>query len=102
MGERFPVVQGIYIDNELMTLPRVLAAGVKPESSVSNDDLALIAKYGGEACCYNAVPAMLVAAHACRKILAILIPAAVSAPQSLLDDIHYALDQIQRSTSGGK
>ncbi|HEY9792931.1 MAG TPA: hypothetical protein V6D22_21195 [Candidatus Obscuribacterales bacterium] len=87
-GDRFPVVQGIYVDDVLPELPRVVAAGLKPGVRPTADDMELILRYGGEACCYNVVPAMLLAAHAKRRVLAILVPEGTALPDSIARELH--------------
>jgi purine-nucleoside phosphorylase len=73
-GERFPVVQGIYVEEALPELQRVVVAGL--HSSVRPDaaDVELVNKFGATVCCYNVVPAMLVAAHAKSRVLAVVLP----------------------------
>jgi hypothetical protein len=86
-GERFPVVQGIYIDEHLPELPRVIAAGLKSGAKVQPDDAAVLKQLGVGACCYNAVPAMLIAAHARCRILALLVPFGKELPANVLQKI---------------
>lgn len=93
-GTRFPVVQGIYIEDCLSALPHVVAAGLKPGAVPTAEELALIEKYGGGACCYNVVPAMLVAAHACCRVLALLLPEGASLPDNLLKEIHSMIGAV--------
>jgi hypothetical protein len=86
-GDRFPVVQGIYIADQLSELPRVLAAGLKPGVQPAADDTEILKENGISACCYNAVPAMLIAAHARCQILAILLPPGQELPARILKQI---------------
>jgi hypothetical protein len=86
-GERFPVVQGIYIEDQLPEWPRVVAVGLKPGVKPDATDLENIKKFGGDVCCYNMVPTMLVAAHARCQVLGILLPEGMPLPQHLLEKI---------------
>ncbi len=80
IGERFPVVNGIYIfENErlpkaLQSLKRVVVAGLKHEVKTGDKELALIKTMGAEAFCKNVVHTMIVAAHAKKNVLAIVCP----------------------------
>lgn len=73
-GERFPVVQGIYIEDLLPQLPRVVVAGLPQGQVPSKEEVELIKSFGAQACSWNIVPSMLIAAHAKCKVLAILLP----------------------------
>lgn len=86
-GERFPVVQGIYIDDVLPELPKVVVAGLKPELKPSAEDVKLMESFGAQAACYNVVPAMLLTAHARRRMLAILLPEGQSLPEAIFRQI---------------
>jgi hypothetical protein len=77
-GERFPVVQGIYVEDALPELPRVVAAGLVHGVLPSAEDLKLIKDLGAEVTCYNLVQAMLIAAHANCQVLAIVVPDSLS------------------------
>jgi hypothetical protein len=77
-GERFPVVQGIYVEDALPELPRVVAAGLVHGAKPSAEDLKVIKELGAEVTCYNLVPAMLIAAHASCKVLGIVVPERVT------------------------
>jgi hypothetical protein len=72
-GERFPVVQGIYREDALTNLPRVVAAGLVPGTKPTDDDVKTMKELGAEASCYNLVPAMLIAAHAKCKVVGVLV-----------------------------
>jgi hypothetical protein len=50
---------------------------------LKSDDVALLKELGVGACCYNAVPAMLIAAHARCRVLALLVPAGGKLPDAL-------------------
>ncbi len=86
-GERFPVLQGIYVHDALPDLPRVLVAGLKHGIRPDKEETKLITDLGADVCCYNVVPAMIVAAHARCQVLAILIPEGSPLPDSLLQEI---------------
>lgn len=73
-GDRFPVVQGIYMSDFPEGLASGVAAGLKPGVVPEGDDLSFLRSLGVDFCSYNIVPAMLVAAHAGWKVLAIGLP----------------------------
>lgn len=77
-GERFPVVQGVYVEDALTELPRVVVAGVVHDVKPSAEDMKVVRDLGAEVACYNIVPAMIVAAHAKCKVLAVVVPDKVS------------------------
>jgi purine-nucleoside phosphorylase len=72
-GDRFPVVQGVYV-SELADLSSGIAAGLKKGVVPNSDEIAFLRNIGADFCCYNIVPAMLAAAHAGWKVLAIALP----------------------------
>jgi hypothetical protein len=80
IGERFPVVNGIYVcENDqlpkaLQSLKKVVVAGLKDGVKTGDKDLALIKTLGAEAFCKNLVHTMIVAAHAKKSVLAIVVP----------------------------
>lgn len=77
-GERFPVVNGVYLtefgDDVLTRLPRGVAGGLKAGVSVSEEERAKLSALGIDFYCYNLVNTMLVAAHAGWKVVAIVVP----------------------------
>jgi hypothetical protein len=73
-GARFPVVQGVYVEDVLPDLKQVVAAGLKPGLVPTADDQRVIGELGAEVGCYNVVPTMLVCAHAGWRVLALLVP----------------------------
>lgn len=77
-GERFPVVQGIYREDALPQLPRIVAAGVVTGTNPGDDDQRAMKELGADVACYNLVPAMLLAAHAKCKVVGVLVKDAVS------------------------
>lgn len=80
IGERFPVVNGIYVcENEklpkgLQGLKKVVVAGLKEGVKTGEKELELIKSLGAEAFCKNVVHTMIVAAHAKKTVLAIVVP----------------------------
>jgi hypothetical protein len=86
-GERFPVVQGIYVEDALPDLHSVVVAGLHNSVRPDAADLELVNKFGASVCCYNVVPAMLVAAHAKSRVLAVLVPEGQSLPADLATQI---------------
>jgi len=76
IGERFPVIQGIYNadDAERLALETVVVAGLKHGRRLSSDDAEFMHVLGADCYCFNVVPTMLVAAHAGCKVLAIVGP----------------------------
>lgn len=86
-GERFPVVQGIYIEDAMPKVRKVIAAGLKQGAVPNHDESVLLKSLGAEASCYNLVPTMLVAAHSCCKVLGVLVPAGGSLTPELIEEI---------------
>ena len=88
IGQRFPVVNDIYIsaadtmDQEetwamghpMGKLRNGIAAGVKSGLKLSDEELATVHTLGAGLYCYNLVPAMIVAAHAGLKVLGLVVP----------------------------
>jgi hypothetical protein len=74
IGDRFPVIQGIYVDEYFSELPRTILAGLAPGQRPDEEELKLMRHFGADSYSYNAVPAMLVVAHARRKVLALVVP----------------------------
>jgi hypothetical protein len=87
-GERFPIVNGIYLSavemldpkktlplsDPFTKLPSGIAAGLKPDTKPTAAELDLIKTLGADFYCYNLVPAMIVAAHAGLKVFGLLVP----------------------------
>lgn len=86
-GERFPVVQGIYVDDVIPELNPVVIAGLKPGIKPTADEINLLQSFGASVCCYNMVPSMLICAHAKIKVMGIVVPAGQALPKALLDRI---------------
>src|SRR5277367_3583649 len=51
-GERFPAVNDIYLTDLLPGVPLAVAAGLKPGTVPSDDELALIRSLGADVYCY--------------------------------------------------
>jgi hypothetical protein len=86
-GERFPVLQGIYIVDQFQELPKVLLGGLKPGVEVSADDARVLREFGVEAYSYNIAQSMLIAAHARCRMLAVLLPDGQALPDKLSQEI---------------
>jgi purine nucleoside phosphorylase len=100
IGERFPVVQGIYTDCAAeLALDSVVVAGIKHGRSLSVDDASFLHILGADCYCYNVVPTMLVAAHACWKVLAIVGPDNRSWQGPLLEKIYKMKAKVEESVS---
>ncbi|MCC7529391.1 MAG: hypothetical protein IT342_12780, partial [Candidatus Melainabacteria bacterium] len=93
IGERFPVVNGIYVcENDklpraLQSLKKVVVAGLKDGIKTGEKDLALIKTLGAEAFCKNLVHTMIVAAHAKKRVFAIVVPEGKTLSADLLSAI---------------
>jgi hypothetical protein len=78
IGERFPVINGIYVTEFPLPLSpameRGVAVGLKAGLKPSPEELERIYFLGGHFCCYNLVPTMLIAAHAGWRLLAVVGP----------------------------
>ena len=76
-GERFPVVQDIYIYDcaeKVADGGPVVIAGLKHGKSLNAEDADFMHILGADCYCYNTVPTMLVAAHLAWKVLSIVGP----------------------------
>jgi hypothetical protein len=96
-GERFPIVNGIYLSaidmldpnrtlplsDPFSKLPTGIAAGLKANVEPSKEELELIQKLGGDFYCYNLVPTMIVAAHAGLKVFGLLVPPGATIDSSI-------------------
>lgn len=89
IGARFPVINDAYafadgllaagegkLSNcdSLAKLETRVGAGLKPGVVPSDEEIALINSLGADFYCYNLVPATLVAAHAGKKVCALIMP----------------------------
>lgn len=74
IGQRFPVVQGIYYYDAPKGLNTGIVAGLAPEVIPDSDDVKRLRDLGVDACSYNMVSSMLIAAHAGWKVLGIVVP----------------------------
>lgn len=84
-GERFPVVQNIYVDDCLNDLPRAVVAGLKPGVVPDAAAEKQLDSLGADYACYNLVPTMLVAAHARCRVIGVLCPQGKSLPEELIE-----------------
>lgn len=88
IGQRFPVVNNIYVSaadmmdqeetwsigNPLGKLRSGVAAGVKAGQKLNDGQLQTCYSLGANFYCYNLVPTMIVAAHAGLKVLGLVVP----------------------------
>ena len=78
VGDRFPVVNGIYITDcdldVLQSLKTGIVAGLRHGQKASASELEFLYSVGAGFYSYNVVPTMLVAAHAGWKVLAVVGP----------------------------
>jgi len=88
IGERFPVLQGVYISaGALDGLDEVVVAGLKHSRLLDAEDADFMHILGADCYCYNIVPTMIVAAHAGWKVLALVGPDNKSWQQDSLEKI---------------
>jgi hypothetical protein len=73
-GDRFPVINDIYISECGLNLPKGVAVGLRDGIKPSQEEDKKIRELGGSFYCYNLVPTMLVAAHAGWKVIGIVVP----------------------------
>ena len=103
IGERFPVVNDIYLDtkqaNDCLSGVQVadnlesqkVAAGVKPGVVPTDSEIALINKLGGDFYCYNLVPTALIIAHAKKKLVGVILPPKMKPVENLAQLLGGAL-----------
>ncbi|HND06562.1 MAG TPA: hypothetical protein PL012_12825 [Candidatus Obscuribacter sp.] len=98
VGERFPVVNNIYlgaadtmdqeetwaIGNPLGKFATGVAAGLKAGVVPGGEEIKFLRELGVSLYCYNLVPAMLVAAHAGLKVIGIALPQGESLSKDVL------------------
>lgn len=77
-GERFTVVQNIYVepgqlDGCDLKLKPVIVAGLKGDVKPTLDEIEFLKKMDAAAYCYHLIPAMLIAAHAGCRVLGIVV-----------------------------
>lgn len=87
VGDRFPVIQGIYVDDYFPELPRTVLAGLAPGQRPDVEEVKLMKKFGADSYSYNIVPAMLVVAHAKRKLLALVVPEGGSLSPNVVSEL---------------
>lgn len=86
LGQRFPIVQGIYF-NPLEGWPQTVVAGLKDGVRPDAEEGKALEKIGVGACSYNLVPSMLIAAHAGWKVLGVIVPEHGALSESQLTQI---------------
>ncbi len=88
IGQRFPVVNNIYLDasytmdqeetwsmgNPLGKMPTAIVAGLAQGIKPSDAEMEFIKGLGAKLYCYNLVPTMIVAAHAGLKVVGVVLP----------------------------
>lgn len=98
IGERFPVLNGIYqsaadtmdqeetwsMGNPLSKLKVGIAAGVRAGQILDEEELGLVRGLGADFYCHNLVPAMIASAHAGLKVVGILLPEGASLDETLV------------------
>jgi purine-nucleoside phosphorylase len=73
-GERFPILKDTYKSDVLLDLHRGVAVGLKQGVLPTQEEVAMIRFLGGDFCCYNLVPAMIVAGHAGIRVMGVVVP----------------------------
>lgn len=73
LGQRFPIVQGIYF-NPMSGWPQAVVAGLKKGAKPDAEEARALEKIGVGVCAYNLVPSMLIAAHAGWKVFGVIVP----------------------------
>lgn len=86
-GERFPVVQGVYLCGLFPDLREAVVAGLKEGVRANEPELQALRTIGVDACTYNMVPSMLIAAHAGWKVLGIVLSENETLTEELLSKI---------------
>ncbi|HEY9713583.1 MAG TPA: hypothetical protein V6C72_08930 [Chroococcales cyanobacterium] len=90
-GERFPVVNEIYLtewhEGALGKLPQGVLGGLKNGIKPDASEEKLARDLGAEFFSYNLVPTMIVAAHAGYKMVGIVIPRAAEIDKDLADEL---------------
>jgi hypothetical protein len=78
IGERFPVVNNIYVTeftgDALSKLPSGIAGGLKQGVKPAADEAKRLYELGADFFCYNMVQTMVIAAHAGWKVVGVLVP----------------------------
>jgi len=101
VGQRFPVVNNIYLaaadtinqeetwtlGNPLSKLRSGIAAGVRSGQRLTESELALIYKMGAHFYNWNTVPTMIAAAHAGFRVLAIAVPEGLKMDEAIVTSL---------------
>lgn len=74
LGPRFPIVQGIYLNEKVDGCTSGIVAGLKQGTLPSAEDQKVLNDLNVKICSYNLVPSMLIAAHAGWKVFGIVLP----------------------------
>ena len=100
IGQRFPVVQGIYLNAGLKGAASGIVAGLKEGVKPTAEEKEALKGLGVDVCTYNLVPAMLVAAHAGWNVLGIVLPEGKSLTGDQLKEIaDLTAAQLQKAKS---
>jgi purine-nucleoside phosphorylase len=80
-GQRFPVINDIYISepphDRLRALKRGIVGGLKQDVRPSKEEEAKLRSLGAEFFSYNLAQTMIVAGHAGRRVIGLVLPADV-------------------------
>jgi purine-nucleoside phosphorylase len=87
LGERFPIVQGVYFTDCLKGASTGVVAGLKEGVKPTGEEQQTLKELGIDVCSYNLVPAMLIAAHAGWKVLGIILPEGASLSAAQIEEI---------------
>ncbi len=88
IGQRFPIIQGVYFTCCIKGANKGVVAGLKEGVKPTSDDAQILRAIGVDICSYNLVPSMLVAAHAGWKVLGIVLPEGTSLSTSQIQEIN--------------
>lgn len=88
-GERFTVVQNIYVPADLLMkgLKPVVAAGLKGDVRPTKEEIEFLKKMGADCYCYHLIPAMLIAAHASCRVLGIVVAKGSNFDRNVLSNL---------------
>ena len=91
LGQRFPIVQGIYF-NPLEGWSQAIVAGLKDGAKPDAEEAKALEKIGVGVCAYNMVPSMLIAAHAGWKVLGVIVPENASLSESQIAQLNNLVE----------
>ena len=96
-GERFPVINEIYIEDppadELRSLPRGILGGLKGGVRPNKAEEEKLRSLGAEFFSYNMVQTMIVAAHAGHRIIGLVIPEGKNLSEELIAAVKSLSDR---------